>query len=310
VCFHRYPDPAALATPKEIAHMLTTRRLDLVPFELERDLPALHAMFSDPEWARGGYATPTATEDESRERLLREFGDNGGWTWVLRVRPDSDAAGVIGIFSDQGSTIRGMSWYLARDHWGAGLMSEAARAVVDHLLRQPSITGIEAWIDSRNVRSIGVARHAGLDLVGRLPRTHDGEIAQSVVMGRASERTDPVTFGIWPVLAVHDLPGTIRLLTELLGLRVRFQLDDFAHLGFTEWNGQSGIEVRRASGDVSPATITLDIGVLVDPLYDAAVAAGMVDSTEPEDTPWFRRTFTLVLPEGHRLTISGPVSGS
>ncbi|MGW5189204.1 hypothetical protein ACWEOO_08120 [Kribbella sp. NPDC004138] len=35
--------------------------------------------------------------------------------------------------------------------------------------------------------------------------------------------------------------------------------------------------------------------------------AGLVDSTSPEDTPWYRRTFTLVLSEGHRLTISGPV---
>ncbi|TDO55408.1 hypothetical protein EV651_114104 [Kribbella sp. VKM Ac-2571] len=31
-------------------------------------------------------------------------------------------------------------------------------------------------------------------------------------------------------------------------------------------------------------------------------------STPPEDTPWSRRTFTLVLPEGHCLTISGPCS--
>lgn len=287
--------------------MLKTNRLDLVAFDLERDLAALHAMFSDPEWARGGYMTPTTSVDESRERLAREFGDNGGWTWVLRVRPDEDAAGVIGVFSDQGSSIRGMGWYLRRERWGAGLMSEAARAVSDHLLLQPSITGVEAWIDSRNGRSIAVARHAGLDLVGRLPRTSEGEIAQSVVMGRAAQSSDPVTFGVSPVLEVGDVAGTARLLCDLLGLHVRFQLDDLALLGFTEWNGQSGLEVRRATGDISAATVTVDVGVLVDPLYAATHAAGRVDSTPPEDTPWYRRTFTLVLPEGHRLTISGPV---
>ncbi|MFD3402345.1 GNAT family N-acetyltransferase [Kribbella sp. NPDC058693] len=290
--------------------MLETSRLDLVEFELERYLPALHAMFSDPEWARGGYMTPTTTESESRERLEREFGDNGGWTWVLRVRPETTAVGVIAVFSDQGSSIRGLSWYLQRDRWGAGLMSEAARAVVDHLLEQPSITGVEAWIDSRNVRSLAVARHAGLDLVGRLPRTLPGEIAQSVVMGRAAKPTDPTTFGIMPVLEVRDVAATARLLCELLGLQIRFELEGLVHLGFTEWNGQSGLEVRRAAGAVSPATITFDVGVLVDPLYDAALAAGLVESTAPEDTSWYRRTFTLALPEGHRLTISGPVRGS
>ena len=126
-------------------------------------------------------------------------------------------------------------------------------------------------------------------------------------MARAAEPGDPVTFGVSPVLFVHDVPGTARLLCELLGLHVRFELEDFVQLGFTEWNGQSGIEVRRASGDVSPATVTLDVGVLVDPIHNAARAAGLVDSTPPEDTPWYRRTFALVLPEGHRLTISGPV---
>lgn len=100
--------------------MLETARLDLVKFEMERDLAPLHAMFSDPEWARGGYMTPTATESESRDRLEREFGDNGGWTWVLRVRPEETAVGVIAVFSDQGSSIRGLSWYLQRDRWGAG----------------------------------------------------------------------------------------------------------------------------------------------------------------------------------------------
>lgn len=227
--------------------MLETARLDLVKFEMERDLAPLHAMFSDPEWARGGYMTPTATESESRDRLEREFGDNGGWTWVLRVRPEETAVGVIAVFSDQGSSIRGLSWYLQRDRWGAGLMSEAARAVVDHLLKQPSITGVEAWIDSRNVRSIAVARHAGLDLVGRLPRTSDGELAQSVVMGRAAKPADPTTFAIMPVLEVHDVTGTARLLCDLLGLQIRFELEDLVHLGFTEWNGQSGLEVRRAA---------------------------------------------------------------
>lgn len=290
--------------------MLETARLDLVEFEMERDLAALHAMFSDPEWARGGYMTPTTSENESRERLEREFGDNGGWTWVLRVRPEETAVGVIAVFSDQGSSIRGLSWYLHRDRWGAGLMSEAARAVVDHLLEQPSITGVEAWIDSRNVRSIAVARHAGLDLVGRLPRTLDDEVAQSVVMGRAAKPTDPITFGIMPVLEVRDVAGTARLLCELLGLQIRFELNDLVHLGFTEWNGQSGLEVRRAAGAISPATITFEVGVPVDPLYDAALAAGLVESTAPADMPWYRRTFTLALPEGHRLTISGPIRGS
>lgn len=138
----------------------------------------------------------------------------------------------------------------------------------------------------------------------------DDEVAQSVVMGRAAKPTDPVTFGIMPALEVRDVAATARLLCELLGLQIRFELDDLMHLGFTEWNGQSGLEVRRAAGAISPATITFEVGVPVDPLHDAALAAGLVESTAPADMPWYRRTLTLALSEGHRLTISGPIRGS
>ncbi|MEU4292426.1 GNAT family N-acetyltransferase [Kribbella sp. NPDC026596] len=290
--------------------LLTTRRLELAPYDAARDLGALHAMFADPEWARAGYSAPSRGEDESLDRLQREFGDNGGWTWVLRIRPDETAVGVIGVFSDQGTPIRGMSWYLQRDHWGSGLMSEAARTVVDYLLSQPSIAGVEAWIDSRNTRSIGVARHAGLDLVGRLPRSDKGEIAQSVVMARAAHPSDPTTFAVRPVLHVRDVAATVTLLSDLLGLHTHFQFGEpepeFASLGFTPWNGGSGLDVQRATAEIAPTTITFDVGVLVDPLYDAAVSAGLVDSTPPTDTPWHRRTFTLILAEGHHLTLSGP----
>lgn len=291
--------------------MLTTRRLDLAPYELARDLDALHAMFADQEWARGGYSIPSRSVDESVARLEREFGDNGDWTWVLRLRPDDAAIGLIGVFSDQGSTVRGLSWYLHRGHWGGGLMSEAARAVVDHLLTQPAITGVEAWIDSRNLRSIGVARHAGLDLVGRLPRTYPGEIAQSVIMARAANPMDPTTFALHPVLHVRDVPTTVALLRDLLGLHLAFQLGDpkptFARLDLTPWNGGSGLDLQHTTADVTPTSVTLEVGTLVDPLYDAAVSAGLTDSTPPSDTPWHRRTATLVLPEGHHVTISGPL---
>ncbi|MFG1908473.1 hypothetical protein [Kribbella sp. NPDC048928] len=126
-------------------------------------------------------------------------------------------------------------------------------------------------------------------------------------MSEVARAADPTTFGISPVLYVQDLEGTVRLLCSLLGMQVRFQLGDLAHLGCTIWNGQGGLEVKRTPGPVAPATISVDVGVLVDPLCEAALAAGLSESTAPEDMPWVRRTFTLVLPDGHRLAVSGPV---
>jgi RimJ/RimL family protein N-acetyltransferase len=116
---------------------LTTDRLDLVPLNLDRDLPDLHTMLVDPIWAAAAFAEPTTDPAASRDRLAENFGDNGELTWVLRAPGSSQAIGVIGVYSDQGTSTRGLSWYLRRDHWGQGLMGEAARVVVEHLLTLP-----------------------------------------------------------------------------------------------------------------------------------------------------------------------------
>jgi hypothetical protein len=215
--------------------------------------------------------------------------------------------GLIGVFSDQGTPIRGLSWYLRHDHWGRGLMSEAALMVVDHLLTLPGIDGIEAWIDSRNTRSIGVARGARLDLVGRLPRVTEHQTAQWVVMARAARPSDPVVIGIRPTLLVHDVAKTAELLVEVLGLRVAFQVGlDFARLCPTPWNAGPVIELRLTAEEAQPVPLEIDVGVAVDPIHEAVLTAGLKVSAPPANTPWCRREFTFQLAEGHLLTVSGP----
>jgi RimJ/RimL family protein N-acetyltransferase len=290
--------------------MLTTDRLDLVPLDLERDLSDLHVMFSDPAWAEASFSDPAGDADESRARLDSEFGGNVGLTWVLRLRPSAPVIGVIGVFSDQGTPVRGIGWYLHREHWGQGLMSEAALVVVDHLLGLPGIDGVEAWVDSRNTRSIGVARRARLEVVGRLPRVYAGETAQSVVMARAAVPADPVVIGIRPVLPVREVPPVVDLLVGVLGMHLLFQYGDpepeFARLGSTQWSGTSHLDLLRSAEEIQPTTLALDVGMPVDPLHQAAVDTGFAIATPPADTPWYRREFSLRLAEGHLLTISGP----
>jgi RimJ/RimL family protein N-acetyltransferase len=289
---------------------LATTRLDLVPLDLDRDLADLYEMFADPLWAEAAYCAPARDLADSRARLTREFADNGGLTWVLRLRPAERAVGVVGVFSDQGTPIRGLSWYLRRDQWGRGLMSEAVVEVVDHLLTLPHIDGVEAWIDSRNTRSIGVARRARLDLVGRLPRVYDGETAQSVVMARAAQPADPLVIGIRPVLHVSDVAGVADLLVNVLGLQLHFQFGEpeveFARLRTTRWSDSNAVDLRRSTGEVQAVHLALDVGVPVDSLHDAVAAAGCAIMAAPADMPWYRREFGFRLEDGHLVTVSGP----
>ncbi|MEV6411913.1 GNAT family N-acetyltransferase [Kribbella sp. NPDC051718] len=127
--------------------------------------------------------------------------------------------------------------YLRPDEWSQGLMGEAARAVVEHLLTLPGIDGVEAWIDARNDRSIGVARKARLEVAARLPRLNLGEVSQWVVMVRAAQPVVPTVLGVRPQLAVWDVAVTAELLVRVLGLQVLYQYGEpeveFARLGLS-----------------------------------------------------------------------------
>lgn len=288
---------------------LTTARLDLVPLDFDRDAQSLHAMFDDPEMLRYSHGTLHSDVAATRAQLAEEFAGNGGWTWAIRLRPATAAIGTIGLFYDQGTSIRGLDWRLRRDHWGRGIMSEAARAAIEHLLAQPGIDGVEAWIDSQNVRSLGVARHAGLGERARLTRVYEDRVAQSVVMARSAVPRDPDTLVLLPSLRVRDVANSIAVLTSILGLYELFRVGEppnYARLGVARWSGSPSLQLSRADGDIASIDVAVDIGISTDVVYERAVSAGVTILEPVTETPWGRTVFAFVLPEGHCVRVSGP----
>jgi catechol 2,3-dioxygenase-like lactoylglutathione lyase family enzyme len=189
-------------------------------------------------------------------------------------------------------------------------MSEAVRTAVDQLLAQPGTDGVEAWIDSQNSRSLGVARRAGLSERGRLPRVYGDRTAQSIVMVRAAAPRDPETLAVLPTVPVRDLERAIALLTGILGLHELFRHGDppaFARLGVGPWSGSPGLQLRTDDGEIAALNIAFDIGIPTDVVLQRAVDAGL-DVIDPvDDKPWSRREFTFALPEGHRIRVVGPI---
>ncbi len=282
---------------------LKTERLALVPLDPARDAEDLHAMLSDPKVQRYAAEGPTKDVAETQAQLEKDLKGNGGLTWAIRLEGTEQAIGTAGVFYDQGTTIRGLSWYLRRDHWGRGITSEAARAVVDHLLEQPGIDGVEAWIDTRNVASIGVARRAGLDEVSRMPRVYADHIAQQVVMARAVEPRDPEVLAVRPMLSVRDSKATARALCEVLGLRVEFEHGTYLRLAARPWVASVGLDLVEE--DKAFATVIVGIGFSVDECYQRANDQGIETEAPPEDMPWYRREFTMVV-DGNFIRVSGP----
>lgn len=287
---------------------LTTPRLEIVPLDLDRDASGLHLLLGDPMIDPYGWSNATRNVAETRERLRSAFEENGGWTWVVRLRPDDEPLGIIGIFGDQGTSIRGLSWHMRRSHWGMGIMGEAAPVVVDHLLAQPGISGVEAWIDTHNLRSIGVARRAGLHEAVRMPRRYEDHLAQQVVMVRAADPSDSDVVAVRAVLSVHDIPATSAALRDLLGLHLAFQYPDpptMARLTVAPWSGSPGIDLAHHHGQIAPTTVKIDLGIAVDTIYRRALELGLETLGPPQDQVWHRRTCTIILPEGHHIQVQG-----
>lgn len=290
-----------------IAPDLHTARLDLVALDPVRDAAALHRMHSRPEIAEFG-SERTRTPAETAALLGRMLAENGGWTWVLRRRPSTEAIGTVGIFADQGIPVRGLSWALHPDYWGRGLMSEAARAAVEHLLGPAGVPGVEAWIDVDNVRSLGVARNAGLMEGGRLQRTYDDRVTHSIVMTRAAEESPRDVLEISAVLPVRDVPGTISLLRAVFGLHGAYAIGEpptHAKLSLQQWSGSPGIDIVQDDRPQT-ASVSFSVGVPTDLIVDRARSHGLSVLQEAEDKPWFRRVAVIGLPDGHRVEVMGP----
>jgi RimJ/RimL family protein N-acetyltransferase len=267
-------------------------------------------MLADPEVHRYDTdAVASSSVAETEFRLRQQVVANGGASWAIRLG-DGPAIGTLGIFADQGSTIRGVGWSLASAYWRQGITSEAARVAIPYLLAQPGVDGLEAWIDAQNPASLGVARAAGMTEGGRLPRSYRNRVAQTVVMVRAAQPREPEVFGMFSPLRVSDLATTIRHLTGVLDLHLAWAYPDppkVAFLAVSPWSGSAGFQLEqvRCRPD-EPQRMSFDVAVLVDEIGERVLRLGLDVAQAPYDRPWGRREMTFRLEDGHQITVSGP----
>jgi [ribosomal protein S5]-alanine N-acetyltransferase len=101
-------------------------------------------------------------------RCVAGMADGTVLPWVLCEPPDDRPIGMLEL-RPTGHRAE-MGYVLARDHWGRGLMSEAARAVADWALVQPGIFRVWAVTDVDNAASARVLEKAGMQREGVLRR--------------------------------------------------------------------------------------------------------------------------------------------
>ncbi len=95
-----------------------------------------------------------------------ESGEEYCWAISARRQPK--------VFGHIACRVRGyeadLGYVIHREHWGRGLGTEAARAVVERLLQIPSLVRISATCDAENTRSARVLERVGMKLEGRQRR--------------------------------------------------------------------------------------------------------------------------------------------
>ncbi len=150
---------------------LLTDRLLLRP-PAEADAERIFARYGqDPTVSRYMSWTPHRSIDDTLSFLRRIMHDNeqGASAGYLIFSRDSDE--LLGSIDGgvQGSRVQ-FGYCLARDAWGRGFATEAARAYVAAVMQHPAIWRIQALCDIENCASARVLEKAGLTLEGTLRR--------------------------------------------------------------------------------------------------------------------------------------------
>jgi RimJ/RimL family protein N-acetyltransferase len=144
-----------------IGPTLTTERLILRPLARE-DFPAFAKMHADPDVMRfvGGVQVPSVAW-----RSLALFA--GGWVlngfslFSVLERATGQWVGRVGPWRPEGYPMGEVAWTLARESWGKGYATEAARAAIDFAFEKLGWSEVMHCIELANTPSICLAERVG-----------------------------------------------------------------------------------------------------------------------------------------------------
>ena len=185
--------------------VLSTERLLLRRLSMD-DLDALAAIYADPE-VRRFFPEGLLTREETREEIawmldvdyprygyglwatvLRDTGALVGRCGLLPWPVAASQRAALGLSAPEEQPTQGrlveveVAYLLAKDHWGRGLATEAARSIAAFGFATLDVKRLICLIDEQNLASRGVAANIGMTVDG------DVEIDDEVFPLRAITR--------------------------------------------------------------------------------------------------------------------------
>jgi len=133
----------------------------------DEDLDAHAALNADPRVMEFFPATRTRAESDASAALIaKHFAERGFGFWVLEVPGVLPFAGLVGLnvmtIDAHFTPALEVGWRLARDAWGQGYATEAARACLDYAFDERGYDEVVAVTAVQNARSRRVMEKLGM----------------------------------------------------------------------------------------------------------------------------------------------------
>ena len=147
-------------------HYLETERLWLCEWSLA-DREASRPIFADPDVMRYISGGRPRSDDQIRDFIARQqnhFRSRGFCLWKLLLKPDARFVGFCGLqpLELDGASEVEIGWRLAKDHWGCGLATEAARVALQHAVEYAHLVRVIAIAMPENRASLRVMAKLGM----------------------------------------------------------------------------------------------------------------------------------------------------
>jgi ribosomal-protein-alanine N-acetyltransferase len=169
---------------------LETERLTLRRWR-ERDRDAFAALNADPEVMEHFPGVLTAEEsDQLLRRIDRQFEEFGFGLWAVDIKWAKRFIGFCGLavptFHTHFTPAVEIGWRFAKDQWGSGYATEAAKAVLEFGFEEVDLEQILSWTVPANQRSLLVMERLGMTRAPQFdfdhPRfLHDDRLRRHIV---------------------------------------------------------------------------------------------------------------------------------
>jgi ribosomal-protein-alanine N-acetyltransferase len=157
---------AMLSVPELETERLVLR--EIVPADAED----LFRIFSDEETMRYWSCKPYTSVDQARrliESLAEAARGGAGIHWAITLRGDDRLVGKLGYNEWRKAHRRGeISYIVAREHWGKGVVGEALGAALDYGFDHMNLHSVEAGVTPGNDASARMLQKLGFRLEGHL----------------------------------------------------------------------------------------------------------------------------------------------